>query len=216
MNPMKIKLFVIVLLVSIFALACGPEKTFDQQVAAVVASTQTALALQQPSATSASPLASPEATIAVTSTVVPSSGYQPLSADDCNNLHTALAQSVGSPGSIRDSAPFMDSTNQKSGTGCLMSFLLTSAAGANGLDSTVTSVLQNQGWTENKSYAAADPADVLDGYQKNGALCLIESTSTPADAKLCPRDSNYYHCLANLQPSQIVRIVTINCAKPAS
>ncbi len=215
MNSRKIKTSIIVLLVSVFAIACGSGKTFDQQVAVVVASTQTALALQQPSATFALQTASPEATIAVTGTVVSSSGYQPLSADDCNTLHTALAQSVGSSGSIRDSAPFMDSTNQKSGTGCLMSFLLTSAAGANGLDSTVTSVLQNQGWTENKSYAAVDPADVLDGYQKNGALCLIASTSTPADPKLCPRDSNYYHCLASLQPSQVVRIVTINCAKPA-
>ena len=41
------------------------------------------------------------------------------------------------------------------------------------MDSAVTSVLQNQGWAENKSYATADPADVLDGYQKDGALCLI-------------------------------------------
>jgi len=212
---MKIKLFVIVLLVSIFALACGPQKTFDQQVAAVVASTETALALQQPSATAASQLASPEATIAAAGTVVSSSGYQPLSADDCNKLNVALSQSLGSPGDIRGSAPFTDFTNHKSGTGCLVSFLLTSAAGANGIKSAVTSVLQNQGWAENTSYAAATPADVLDGYQKDGALCLTQFTSSPADAKLCPTDSNYYHCLGNLQPSQVMHIVIVNCAKPA-
>ena len=215
MNSKKIKTSIIVLLVSVFAIACGSEKTFDQQVAAVVASTETALAVQQPSATTALQLASPEATIAAAGTVVSSSSYQPLTADECSNLNAALAQSLGSPGSIRDSAPFTDYTNQKSGMGCLMSFILTSAAGANGMDSAVTSVLQNQGWTENKSYVAADPADVLDGYQKDNALCLIEFTSAPADAKVCPRDSNYYHCLGNLQPSQVMHIVIVNCARPA-
>ncbi len=215
MNSKKIKTSIIVLLVSVFAIACGSEKTFDQQVAAVVASTETALAVQQPSATTALQLASPEATIAAAGTVVSSSSYQPLTADECSNLNAALAQSLGSPGSIQNSAPFTDYTNQKSGMGCLMSFILTSAAGANGMDSAVTSVLQNQGWTENKSYVAADPADVLDGYQKDNALCLIEFTSAPADAKVCPRDSNYYHCLGNLQPSQVMHIVIVNCARPA-
>jgi hypothetical protein len=216
MNSRKIKALVIVLLVSVLAAACGSENTFNQQVAVavVVGLTETAVALQQPSATPALQLASPEATIAAAGTVVPPSGYQPLAADECNNLNAAFAQSLGSPGDIRDSAPFTDYTNQRGGMGCLMTFLLTSAAGANGMDSAVTSVLQNQGWTENKSYAAAGPADVLDGYQKSGALCLIGFISAPTDHKLCPSDSNYYQCLANLQPSQVMHIVTVNCAKP--
>jgi hypothetical protein len=217
MNSRKIKTSIIVLLVSALAAACGSENTFNQQVAVavVVGLTETAVALQQPSATPALQLASPEATIAAAGTVVSSSSYQPLSADECNNLNAALAQSLGSPGDIRDSAPFTDSTNHISGTGCLMSFFPTSAAGANGMVSAVTSVLQKQGWAENKSFASADPADVLDGYQKDDALCLIEFTSAPADAKLCPRNSNYYHCLANLQPSQVMHIVIVNCARPA-
>jgi hypothetical protein len=223
MNPTKIKPLVIILLVSVLALACGSENAFDQQVAVVVASTQTALALQQPSATSALQLASPEATIAATDTFVPlptstptvasSPSYQPLSADECNNLHVALAQKVGSPGSIQDPAPFTDYTNQKNGTGCSMSFSLTSAAGANEMESAVTSSLQNQGWTENTSYAAAGPADILDGYQKDDALCLVESTSAPVDAKLCPKDGNYYQCLGNLQPYQVMHTVTVNFAR---
>ena len=217
MNSSKIKVLVIVLLVSALVAACGSENTFNQQVAVavVVGLTETAVALQQPSATPALQPASPEATIAAAGTVVSSSGYQPLSADECNNLNVALGQSLGSPGSIRDSAPFTDFTNHKSGTGCLMSFFLTSAATANGMNSAVTSVLQKQGWTENKSYVAADPADVLDGYQKDNALCLIEFTSAPADAKVCPRDSNYYHCMGNLQPSQVMHIVIVNCARLA-
>ena len=88
MNSRKIKVLMIVLLVSAMAAACGSENTFDQQVAVavVVGLTETAVALQQPSATLALQLASPEATIAAAGTVVSSSGYQPLSADECNNL----------------------------------------------------------------------------------------------------------------------------------
>jgi hypothetical protein len=215
MNSRKIKVLVIVLLVSVLATACGSENTFNQQVAVavVVGLTETAVALQQPSATPALQLASPEATIAAAGPVVSSSSYQPLSGDECNNLNVAFAKSLGSPGDIRDSAPFTDVTNHKSGMGCLMSFFLTSAAGANGMVSAVNSVLQNQGWTENKSYVAASPADVLDGYQKDNALCLIEFNSAPADPKLCPMDSNYYDCLRNLQPSQVMHIVIVNCAR---
>ena len=223
MNPRKTKTLIIVLLLFGFILACGSENAFDQQVAVDVALTQTALALQQPSATSALQFALPEATIAATDTFVPlptstptvvsSPSYQPLSADECNNLHVALAQGVGSPGSIQDPAPFTDFTNQKSGTGCLMSFSLTSATGANGMDSVVTSVLQNRGWTENTSYAAAGPADVLDGYQNADALCLLDFTSAPSDASLCPKDANYYQCLGDLQPYQVVHTVTVNCAR---
>ncbi len=112
MNPRKIKPLVIVLLFSAWVLACGSENAFDQQVAVVVALTQTAVALQQPSATSALPLASPEATIVPTDTFVPlptstpavasSPSYQPLSAEECNALQVALAQSVGFPGNIQD------------------------------------------------------------------------------------------------------------------
>ena len=223
MNPKKIKPLVIVLLFSVFALACGSENAFDQQVAVAVALTQTALALQQPPATSALQLASPEATIAATDTFVPlptstptiasSPSYQPLNADECNNLQVALAQSVGFPGNIQDPAPFTDYTNQKSGTGCLVSFSLTSGLEGNSMDSAATSALQNQGWTENTSYAAAGPADTVDGYQKADALCLFDSTSAPSDASLCPKDANYYHCLGNLQPYQVVHTVTVNCAR---
>src|SRR5271157_4713854 len=119
MNSRKIKVLVIVLLVSALAAACGSGNTFNQQVAVavVVGLTETAVALQQPSATPALQLASPEATIAAAGTVVSSSSYQPLSVAECNNLNVALAQSLGSPGSIRDSAPFTDFTNKKSGTG---------------------------------------------------------------------------------------------------
>ena len=225
MNSRKAKTLISALLLSGFILACGSGNAFDQQVALVVASTQTALALQQPSATSALQLASPEATIAATDTFVPlptstptvasSPSYQPLTGDECNNLHVALAQSVGSPGSIQDQAPFTDYINQKSGTGCLMSFSLTSAAGANEMDGAVTSVLQHQGWTENTSYAAAGPADILDGYQKDDALCLTESTFAPVDAKLCPKDGNYFQCLGNLQPYQVIHTVIVNCARPS-
>jgi len=224
MNPKKIKTLVIALLIFVFVLACGSENAFDQQVAVDVALTKTALALQQSSATSALQLASPEATIAATDTFVPlptstptvasSPSYQPLSADECNNLQVALAQSVGFPGNIQDPAPFTDYTSQKSGTGCLASFSLTSGLELNSMDSAVTSALQSQGWTENTSYAAAGPADMVDGYQKAEALCLIDSTYAPSEASLCPKDSNYYHCLGNLQPSQVVHTVTVNCARP--
>jgi hypothetical protein len=224
MNPKKIKTLVTVLLISLCALACGSENAFDQQVAVVVALTQTAAVLGQPSATSALQLASPEATLAATDTFVPlptstptgasSPSYQPLSADECNTLQVALAQSVGFPGNIQDPAPFTDYTNQKSGTGCLVSFSLTSGLEVKSMDSAVTSALQSQGWNETTSYAAAGPADTVDGYQKADALCLTDSTSAPSDASLCPKDANYYHCLGNLQPSQVVHTVTVNCAKP--
>ncbi|MFZ1043460.1 MAG: hypothetical protein WCA79_05400 [Anaerolineales bacterium] len=218
MKSTKIKVLVIVLLVSVLAAACGPENTFNQQVAVavVVGLTETAVALQQPSPspTPALQLTSPEATIAAVGTVVSFSGYQPLSADECKNLNVALAQSVGSPGSIQDPAPFADYINQKNGIGCLMSFSLTSTTGANGMDSAVTSVLQSQGWAENTSYRAASPTRVLEGYQNADALCLLDFSSAPADAKLCLKYGNYDQCMGNLQPSQIVRIVTINCAKP--
>ena len=223
MNPKKIRTLVSIVLISLFALACGSENAFDQQVAVVVALTQTAAALQQPSATFALQLASPEAMIEATDTFAPlptstptfasSPSYQPLNADECNNLQVALAQSVGAAGDIQDPAPFTDYTNQKSGTGCLMSFSLTSPAGANGMDSAVTSALQNRGWTENTSYAAAGPADVLDGFQNADELCLLDFTSAPNDASVCPKDANYYQCLGNLQPYQVVHTVTVNCAR---
>ena len=223
MNSRKIKISIMVLLCGALALACGLENSFNQQVAVVVALTQTAVALQQPSATFALQLASPEATIAATSTFVPlptvsptatsSLNYKPLSAEECNNLQVALAQSVGFPGNIQDPAAFTDYVKQSSGTGCLVRFSLTYNMGVNSIDGTVSSALQKQGWTENTAYAAAGPSEVLDGYQKGNALCLVDFTSAPTDAKLCPKDANYYNCLGNLQPYQVVHIVTVNCAR---
>jgi hypothetical protein len=223
MNIGILKASTIFLLCSALALACGSGNSFSQQVAVVVALTQTAAALQQPSATSALKLASPQAMIAATNTFAPlltptptavsSPSFQPLSSKDCNHLQVALAQSVGFPGNILDPAPFTDYTNQKTGTGCMVSFSLTSGLGGNSIDEKTISSLKNQGWTENTSYAAAGPGDVLDGYQKGDALCLFHSTSEPADASLCPKDDNYYHCLGSLQPYQVVHTVSVNCAR---
>jgi hypothetical protein len=219
----KIKVLIPLILFSLISFACGQGSNFSEQVAVAVALTKTAVVLQQPSATVALQLASPEATIAVTDTFVPlptpistatsSLSYQPLSADECNSLQIAIAQSVGLPGNMQDPAPFADYTNQKTGTGCLASFSNTSGLEENSMGSAVTSALQKQGWTENTLYAAAGPADIVDGYQKAGALCLIDSTSAPSDAALCPNDDNYYHCLGNLQPNQMVHTVTVNCAR---
>ncbi len=223
MNPGKLKILAIVFLCSALAFACGSENSFDQQVAAVVALTQTAVAFQQPLATFSLQSASPVATIpatdtfvpfpTLTPTVTPSPRYEPLDAKECNSLQVVLSQSVGFPGNIQNPAPFTDYTNQTGGTGCLVSFSLPSGLGGDSMDSSAVSALQKQGWTENTAYAAAGPADVLDGYQKGDELCLLDSTSAPADAKLCPKDNNYYHCLGSLQPYQVVHTVTVNCAR---
>jgi len=212
----------LLLLFSLIPFACGQAGNFSEQVAVVVALTQTASALQQSSPTLSLELSSPAATIAPTDTFVPSPtptptptlsvSYQPLSADECNSLQVVLAQSVGYPGDIQDPAAFTDYVNQRGGTGCKVSFSLTGEEGI-AMDNAITSALRSQGWTENAAYAAAGPADVADGYQNGNALCLYESTSAPSDAGLCPKDANYYHCLGNLQPYQLVHTVTVNCAR---
>jgi hypothetical protein len=221
MTSKNIRVLSLFLFFSLIAFACGQGSSFTEQVA--VALTQTAAAFGQPSPTSVLLLSSPVVTIAPTDTFAPSPtatltptlsvSYQPMNAVECNNLQVALSQSVGFPGDIQNSAPFTDYVNQWGGTGCKVSFSLTGVAG-NSMEQAVTSVLQNEGWQENTSYAAAGPADMQDGYQKADMLCLLESSSAPADASLCPKDSNYYHCLGSLQPYQVVHTVSINCARP--
>jgi hypothetical protein len=189
-------LIVLVILLS----ACQAAQPSDEvQVAVIVALTQTAAALENP--------APP---VQVVDTPRPSGDYQPLAADECTDLKDALSQTVGLPGEVVSSVPFDDYVNEKSGFGCQIAY---SVSGENEPPD-VRAVLPGLGWQENDAYAAAGIGGMTTAYQNGDALCLYLSEVKPADENACPLGDGYIQCAMDLPPEQLLRTVSLNCARP--
>ena len=181
--------------------ACGGGKSFDQQVAVVVSLTQTAAAIQAPATAASAP----------TQVIGEAGSYQPLNADECLGIQNALSQATGVNATVLNPAPSTDFAKGKSGSGCQVTF---SATGNTKLDAPIIDALKGMGYTENMDYAAAGPGAIAGGYQKADALCLFVARSAPANPSQCPKGSDYYMCMGNLPADQILRTVTVNCARP--
>lgn len=195
-NVSMIVLFVFVVLLS----ACGPAQPSDEvQVAVIVALTQTAAALENP--------APP---VEIVETPQPSGDFQPLAADECTNLKDTLSQMVGLPGEVVSSVPFNDFVNEKSGFGCQIAY---SVSGENEPPD-VRAILPSLGWQENDAYAAGGIGGMATAYQNGEALCLYFSGVEPADENACPTGEGYILCAMELPPEQLLRTVSLNCARP--
>ncbi|WKZ35275.1 MAG: hypothetical protein QY332_16805 [Anaerolineales bacterium] len=195
-NVSMIVLFVLVMLLS----ACGPAQPSDEvQVAVIVALTQTAAALENP--------APP---VEIVETPQPSGDFQPLAADECTNLKDTLSQMVGLPGEVVSSVPFNDFVNEKSGFGCQIAY---SVSGENEPPD-VRAILPSLGWQENDAYAAGGIGGMATAYQNGEALCLYFSEVKPADENACPTGEGYILCAMELPPEQLLRTVSLNCARP--
>ena len=199
------RIFLFTIILSLLVTACGGTSAPDpeQEIAAIVSSTQTAIAMGAPLVLAGTPTAL-------------TGDYLPISQQECTDLQMALSGLSGIAGQISNAEPFNDSVDQKTGFGCKIS-LTTDGTNANHdkLGDIAPAVLEAKGWTEDGRYAAPGIGGLADGYTKGDQLCLTVSYVEPSDQSLCNANETFLNCLERLPPEQIRYGFDLNCAQPA-
>lgn len=195
-------LMVMLCVMLLLASACQPtSQSEDLQVKVIVALTQTAAALENPPAP-----AEPSA-----AETQPPGDYQPLSVEECTGMRDALSQTLGVPGEINSPVPFEDYVNNKTGSGCEITFSIT---GQDSITTPATTGLTAMGWQENNDYGAAGVGGYVSAYRRGEALCLFTAQVEPVDENACPSGQGYIQCMGDLTPDQLLHSVILNCARP--
>lgn len=191
-------LVLLLITLSVFLSSCASDQA--QEIAVIVALTQTAAALQQQP---------------VPETQLPAAqGYAPLSEQECSALNDALSVRIGFSGQVTSPVPFEDFVKGEAGSGCQIFF---SATGVNypnstGLADPATAVLQETGWVEDMAYGAGGAGGYATAFRKDATLCTMIVAAEPADRSLCPADQPIASCWENLAPEQKLFSVTLNCS----
>ncbi|HEX8682974.1 MAG TPA: hypothetical protein VF707_11710 [Ardenticatenaceae bacterium] len=137
--------------------------------------------------------------------------YQPLAAEACAALAGAMETSVGVPFEVTDEAPFEDTINQVSGTGCLIQFEGTGAEVAQdfvSVSQSLGSLFREQGWTEDTQYLADAPAATQTAFKQDDQVCLLNvGWQTAAEAGTEPE------AFTNATPEQQLWTIAANCAR---
>ena len=150
-----------------------------------------------------------------TPTVALTGEYQPLSEEECFNLNTILSQQIGLPGTITSPEPFEDTTNDKTGFGCKISLIADEAdPNHNRLGELVPSILEADGWVEDRNYVLRGTGSLESAYRKGDQLCLTLSYVEPWEVTLCGANEDFVTCLDKLSPEQVRYGFDLNCAQP--
>jgi hypothetical protein len=141
-------------------------------------------------------------------------GYHPIAPANCDTLVQGLSTALGVT-AAKNTVPFEDTLQNKSGTGCLVT---ASGSGANFKDfsstvDAVSSVLKTQGMQPDPQFQADGPGSTAAGFVKGKQLCLLAISSGPTDPALCSQDEPFASCWAKLKPEQQNYTIKINCAK---
>lgn len=198
---------ILTLILSQLVTACGGGSKADQeqQIAVVVALTQTAIAIDKPPA--------PPVTAAPTALT---GDYLPISEQECTDLNNLLSQQTGLAGTMTNPAAFDDYVNKTSGFGCEIALITNRAdPNYNQFGSVVTSALKANGWVEDNSYTFPGIGGLVSAYRKGNQLCLTADYVEPSDKNLCNANENFLDCLRRLPPEQVLYGYDLNCAQPA-
>ena len=201
-------LFISTIILSTPLTACDRERSSYTDVDVAVA---VALTLTSSAANSQQSIPEPSATAEPTPT---SEALQPLNEEECNNLATALWQSLGVDG-IQSFAPIEDTVNDLSGTGCQSQFVVNNADLENygTFMSNVIGAIESQGWAEDFAYAASGPGAELRGFRKAKGLCRVWIHLSPIDEELCTDYATASACCPNLESNQCQQTVSLVCAQ---
>jgi len=141
--------------------------------------------------------------------------FQPLSPTACNDLASAMAQTLGVEAATAET-PFQDYISRKTGASCQ------ATATGTGLDfedyrsvaEDLKGMLEAQGWQEDISYMADGPTGTGGGFRKANGLCLLMVGWEPSEDADCPTDKPIGLC--ELSPEQQLYTITLNCAQDTS
>ena len=141
--------------------------------------------------------------------------FQPLSPTACNDLASAMAQTLGVEAATAET-PFQDYISRKTGASCQ------ATATGTGLDfedfwsvaENLKGMLEAQGWQEDTSYMADGPTGTGGGFRKDNGLCLLLVGWEPSEDANCPTDKPIGLC--ELSPEQQLYTITLNCAQDTS
>jgi hypothetical protein len=198
----KKKNAIFIILAGLIALACG-RTTYQPDFDAMDAQINAALTQTFVAASNAAMETSIAGTEAATS------GYRPITADECTNLQNSLTSNLGVAPAVLNPAPFTDYLNNVSGTSCQMTF----SGNGDSNFSEGPNVFLSDGWTEAIEYSAGGASGIATAYQKLGALCLYSTESGPTDPSFCAPDVAISECMAGLTAEQILRTVIVSCAR---
>jgi hypothetical protein len=137
-------------------------------------------------------------------------GYAPIAPEACAALAGAMAAGVGVPFEVTE-APFEDTINQVSGTGCRIQFEGTGAEVAQdfvSVSQSLGSLFREQGWTEDTQYLADAPSATQTAFKQDNQVCLLNVGWQPAaGAGTGPEAFN------NATPEQQLWTIAANCAQ---
>ncbi len=141
--------------------------------------------------------------------------YARLNQTECDSLTAELARVTRMQALYPDYALFENPLSGKAGTGCN---LVVSADGAQiadwgGMIDAVSSMLGDEGFTEDPAYAAGGPGALLSGYKKDKAFCLFKAEMSAIEPGLCPSDQPVAECWDNLEPEQLLYTLSLNCVQ---
>jgi len=136
--------------------------------------------------------------------------YWPPSPRVCSDMADSMAQTLGVEATPAE-APFTDYITGMEGSGCQIV-----ATGMGGdLDymavaDTLAAMFRDQGWQEDKRYAADGPTGTGTAFRKENGLCLVTTGWEPSEDADCPDDQPISAC--ELEPEQQFYTITLNCA----
>jgi hypothetical protein len=153
------------------------------------------------------------------SPAIPAYTYQPLAAEACKDLRTALEENLG-VAVVRDEqpAPFENFIDGSAGESCRLSASASAADFADAgsfidVANAVIELFQSQGWGQDPQYAADSPTSTITGLRQENALAIVRVDLAPAPGFTCPQDEPIASCFEELTPDQEMITVTIDLAE---
>jgi hypothetical protein len=131
-------------------------------------------------------------------------------ADQCEQMRSAIEQSVGVPAML-ETTPFTDRVGGGTGTACRIHVSGTGTTLSMAAFTTLDALVKEKGWSWDMEYGAAGPTGMQEGYRKGGAVGILGVTWKPSSRDLCPSDQPIEACV--LTPEQKLFDVTFDIAQ---
>ena len=215
MNPLKrIQPLIFLLFAALPLVSCSPGPPDEEEIAIMVALTQTA-AVQETEA-----VVKPEATVTPEASFA--SDLQPLDPETCEQLAAFMVNRLPVP-PVEQKQVTVERQGQ-AGSGCQAIAVGTGEVFPDMMvvEEAMRGILEELGWTQDPTAPAClgaggwGPGASSSCYTQVDALCELFVHVDPVDKALCSDDEPISVCFGRLAPEQILYIVELTCARDTS